>query len=289
MQEFTADQSDAGVRADKFVASKFPSFTRSSLELLFDKGLVSIASQAIKPSYKIKTGDEVSVDGQLLSAEPPKITLPVLYEDEDVVVIDKPAGILTHSKGALNLEGSAASFIAPKIKDLTGNRAGIVHRLDRATSGVIIVAKNAETLGKLQKQFSLRKAKKSYVAIVEGIPKPKKAVIDVPIMRNPSRPQTFKVGEHGKPALTSYNTVKIFKKNGRVFSLIELKPQTGRTHQLRVHMAYIGHPIVGDPVYGHAADGMMLHAKSLEITLPTSERKVFEAPLPARIKDFADV
>lgn len=288
MQEFTATNSDAGVRADKFVAAQYSAFTRSSLELLFDKGLVIVNGESTKPAHKIKSGDKISVDGTLLSANPPAIELPVLYEDENVVVIDKPAGLLTHSKGALNLEATVASFINPTVKGLSGNRAGIVHRLDRATSGVIIAAKTPEALGKLQKQFSTRKAKKTYMAIVEGIPKPKKAIIDIPIMRNPAKPQTFKTAEQGKPAITEYQVLKILKKAGRVYSLLELKPQTGRTHQLRVHMAHVGHPIVGDHLYGKG-DGLMLHAQSLEITLPTSERKIFEAPLPDRIKEFAGV
>lgn len=288
MQEFVVSDTDAGVRADKFVASNYPEFTRSSLERLFDMGLVQINNHKAKASYKVKPEDKVVVDTALLSAEPPKIDLPIIYEDDDVVVIDKPAGVLTHSKGALNLEGTVASFIASKVKDLSGNRAGIVHRLDRDTSGVIVTTKTSEGLSKLQKQFSTRKAKKEYIAIVEGIPKPKKAVIDAPIMRSLSKPNTFKVGEQGKPAQTEYQVTKIFKQKDRVYSLIDLKPKTGRTHQLRVHMAYIGHPIVGDRVYGTEANGLMLHAKSLELTLPSSERKVFESVIPERIKDFVD-
>ena len=289
MQEFKASESDAGARADVFVASKYPQFSRSSLQLLFDRGLVQVDGEPAKAAHKVEAGDKVRVDGTLLSAAPPQIELPVIYEDADVTVINKPAGVLTHSKGALNLEGTVASFIKPQVKGLEGNRAGIVHRLDRATSGVIIVAKDADALSKLQKQFSTRKTKKTYIAVVEGIPKPKKAVIDIPIMRNPAKPQTFKTGEQGKPAITEYQTLKIFKKNGRVYSLLELKPQTGRTHQLRVHMGYIGHPIVGDTVYGHTGPNLLLHAKSLEITLPSNERKTFEAPLPDYIKEFASV
>lgn len=289
MQEFIAEQTDAGVRADVYVTSKYPSFTRSALEALFDQKLVQINGEPAKASHKVKPGDKVSVDETLLKLEPPEIDLQVIYEDNDVITINKPAGVLTHSKGALNLEGTVASFIKSKVKGLEGNRAGIVHRLDRATSGVIITAKNPEALSKLQKQFSKRKAKKAYIAVVEGVLDPEAAIIDAPVARNPAKPQTFKVTASGKPAVTEYRTIKTFEKGNATYSLVELKPQTGRTHQLRVHMAYIGHPIVGDPVYGHGGDSLLLHAESLEITLPDSQRKTFTAPTPERIKEFANV
>jgi len=281
--------SDAGVRADKFVAAQYPQFTRSALEALFDQKLVQINGANAKAAQKVKPGDQVVVDESLLKTKPPKIDLPVIYEDSNVIVLDKPAGVLTHSKGALNLEGTVASFIEPKVKDMQGNRAGIVHRLDRGTSGVIVAAKSHDALSSLQRQFSKRKAKKTYLAVVEGKLSPKAAIINAPILRNPAKPQTFKVGAAGKPSITEYQVIKTFAKNSKEYSLVELKPQTGRTHQLRVHMAYVGHPIVGDHIYGHDGEHLLLHAKSLEITLPTSERKVFTADLPASIKEFADV
>ncbi len=292
MKEFKAEEIDAGQRADVFLVSKYPDFTRSSLELLFDRGLVSINGKPAKAAQKIKAGDKLEVDESPLKSEPPQIDLPIIHEDKNVVVIDKPAGILTHSKGALNLEGTVASFIKPRLNDksLSGNRAGIVHRLDRATSGVIITAKNSQAMSRLQKQFSKRKAKKQYVAVVEGRLQPAEAIIDAPIGRNPSRPQTFRVMSSGKPAITEYHVLKTFQKNDQTYSLVELKPQTGRTHQLRVHLAYVGHPIVGDGIYGHENGvGLLLHAKSLEITLPDSERRVFESEPPANIKEFSDV
>lgn len=276
------------MRADIFVASKYPAFTRSSLELLFDRNLVEINSKPEKPSYRLKAGDKVVVDGRLLSAKPPKISLPVIYEDDDVIVIDKPEGMLTHSKGALNLEATVATFILPKINDetLSGNRAGIVHRLDRGTSGVMIGAKNTRALSKLQKQFSQRKTKKVYNAIVEGVPEQTQALIDAPIERNPKRPQTFRVGANGRSATTEYRVIRTITKKGRDYSLLELKPATGRTHQIRVHLAYIGHPVAGDHVYGQEAEHLYLHAASLEVTLPSSERKVFTAPPPKYFNEF---
>src|SRR5262249_28394801 len=146
-----------------------------------------------------------------LFKKPPKISLPIIYEDNDVIVIDKPAGILTHAKGALNTEATVASFIESKLaEDLPkNNRAGIVHRLDRATSGVIITAKHDKALKWLQKQFSTRKTKKLYLAIAEGELEPAEAIIDAPIARNPRKPQTFYVSPIGKPAQTEYKLLKV--------------------------------------------------------------------------------
>lgn len=282
-------ESDAGARLDVFVAGQYPEFTRSSLEALFDRQLVKVNNAATKPSYKIKNMDKIEIDESLLRAEPPAIELPIIYEDDDVIVIDKPDGVLTHSKGALNLEGSVASFIKPKLtdKDLDGNRAGIVHRLDRHTSGVIITAKNAAAQKWLQKQFSIRKVKKNYLAIIEGSLESEKALIDAPIARNPSKPQTFIVTQDGKPAQTEYETLNQFQKNGRTYSLLKLSPRTGRTHQLRIHLAYLGHPILGDAVYGKPGhEKLLLHAQSLELTLPDRRRRVFESPIPDKIRDF---
>jgi RluA family pseudouridine synthase len=149
--------------------------------------------------------------------------------------------------------------------------------LDRATSGVIIGAKNAAALSWLQKQFSQRKVKKTYIAIVQGHLPNDHAIIDMPIERNPKKPQTFRVGAQGKAALTEYQVIKL----NDTYSMLQLSPQTGRTHQLRVHLAHLGHPIVGDTLYGgKPAERLFLHALSLEITMPSRERKTFTAPLP---------
>lgn len=212
--------------------------------------------------------------------------LPVLYEDDDCVVINKPAGILTHTQGAHNPEATVATFLRDKVNGLDGERAGIVHRLDRATSGVIIGAKNQAALSWLQKQFAQRKVKKTYVAIAEGHLKEPEAIVDMPVGRNPKAPATFRVDANGKHALTHY---RVLKENDK-YSLLELKPETGRTHQLRVHLAHLGHPIVNDPLYGKGTygDRLFLHALSLEITLPSRERKTFTAPLPPEFNAFME-
>lgn len=288
--ELKVKAGDIGKRADVFVTENLNSYTRSSLSSLFDKELVLANGKPAKPSYKLRAGDKLEVNTYLLRAEPEAIEIPIIYEDNDVIVMNKPAGLLTHSKGALNTEATVASFIKPKLtdKNMTGNRAGIVHRLDRATSGVIIAAKNDKALKWLQKQFSTRKTNKTYLAIVEGVPTPEEAIIDAPIERNPKKPQTFRVGGGGRPSQTRYKVLKKSALGGlsNSYSLLELVPQTGRTHQLRVHLKYIGHPIVGDRVYGHDGEHMYLHAKSLEIILPDGRQMKFEIPEPKIFKDF---
>src|SRR5690606_37565500 len=169
--------------------------------------------------------------------------LPVVYEDEHVVVINKPAGVLTHAKGEVSEEFTVADFVITRMSNPEStNRPGIVHRLDRDTSGIMLCAKDVETKSQLQKQFQDRKAHKSYLAIVRGIPKQPAATIDLPIERNPKKPSTHRVVVNGKNALTRYEVVSSNKR----FSVVRLFPTTGRTHQLRVHLAYIGTPIVGD-------------------------------------------
>ncbi len=288
MLKFKAKKNEAGKRADVFVASKYPDFTRSSLKKLFITDQVMIGDKPIKASYLLHEGDVLTLSTKQLFAEPASIEIPILHEDDNVIVLNKPAGVLTHSKGALNTEATVASFIKPLLtdKNLVGNRAGIVHRLDRATSGVLIAAKNEKALKWLQKQFSTRKTNKVYLAIVEGTPEPQEAIIDAPIERNPKKPQTFRVGDSGRPAQTRYKVLKILNQSSNLYSLVELVPKTGRTHQLRVHLKYIGHPVVGDRIYGHGGDNTYLHAKSLEIVLPSGQKKCFEAPTPKIFKDF---
>jgi 23S rRNA pseudouridine1911/1915/1917 synthase len=230
----------------------------------------------LSTKYDINETDDVSINVPDATDFTDK-TLPIIYEDENVIVINKPVGVLTHSKGALNDEFTVADFFGRfSSYHADSNRPGIVHRLDRDTSGVMIGAKNEETAKLLQKQFADRKTKKTYVAIVEGVPKQAEARIDLPIARNPSAPSTFRVDVKGKPAQTNYRVVATHDSQ----SLVILSPETGRTHQLRVHLAYIGNPIRGDKVYGKPAERMFLHAYKLEVTIPQGNRQVFEVPVP---------
>lgn len=266
-------------RLDQYVVAKLPELSRASAAKLIEQGSVEVNGQPqTKAGYRLRQADIIKINYQPVPlATLPDLKLEVIYEDNDCLVINKPLGVLAHSKGAFNPEATVASWLTSKVPDMIGERAGIVHRLDRTTSGVMIVAKTPEALSWLQKQFSQRKVKKTYAAVVEGHLKQAEAVIDMPIERNPKKPQTFRVGSNGKVALTAY---KVLASNDK-YSLVELKPTTGRTHQLRVHMEKIGHPIVGDVVYGaKAADRLYLHAESLEITLPNRQRKKFTVNMP---------
>lgn len=277
------DSEHAGLRLDQFAAQQLPTLSRAYIQKLIEQGLIAVNDDASKPGYKLRGGDTVTINYDASSADKIEdIDLPILYEDEDCVVIDKPAGVLTHALGKHGNEASVASFLRHKISGLEGDRAGIVHRLDRATSGVIIGAKNQTALSWLQKQFAQRKTKKTYLAVVVGHLKQPEAVINMPIERNPKAPATFRVGVNGKTAVTHYKVLE----EGKHYSLVELTPETGRTHQLRVHLAKLGHPIVGDPLYGNGAygDPLFLHAHRLEITLPNRERQRFESPMPHHFK-----
>jgi 23S rRNA pseudouridine1911/1915/1917 synthase len=266
-------------RLDLYVIRQHPVFSRSFATRLIEEGKVLVNDEAqLKAGYKLRPNDTVQINYDEAAQELiPDIDLPVLYEDADCVVIDKPVGLLTHSKGSFNPEATVSTWLRSRMRAMSGERAGIVHRLDRPTSGVMIAAKTPEALGWLQKQFSQRRVKKSYVAVVTGVMKEPEAIIDMPIERNPKKPQTFRVGNNGKAAVTNY---KVLKTDGKL-SLVELKPTTGRTHQLRVHLERLGHPILGDTLYGgQPAERLFLHARSLEITLPSRERKTFEVPVP---------
>lgn len=271
-------------RLDQRVIEQMPTLTRSFAATLIEEGKVCVNGKPVtKPGYKMREGDAVTIDHDEAEFHKiPEIELEVLYEDADCVVINKPEGLLTHSKGAFNPEPTVATWLRGRLTSMQGERAGIVHRLDRATSGVMICAKTEEAHKWLQKQFSQRRVKKMYTAVITGTLQPAVAIIDMPIERNPKAPATFRVGANGKHALTHY----AIKEQGKSRSLVELRPETGRTHQLRVHLAHQHHPIVGDYMYGgEQADRLYLHATTLELTLPNRERRVFGVPMPQSFED----
>ncbi len=265
------------MRLDVYCAQFWPEQSRSTWQKLIKQGNVRVNNIVVDLlKYEVKEGDKVEViepKAQDFSGQ----SLPVIYEDKDVIVVDKPMGVLTHAKGELNEEFTVAEFVRPNTTfGLETNRPGIVHRLDRDTSGIIITAKNPEAARLLSKQFQDRKAKKTYVAVLDGVPREDKAFIDLPIGRNPKIPSTFRVDASGKSAETYYEV----QRANETHSVVLLQPITGRTHQLRVHMAYINAPILGDRVYGKSAERLYLHAHKLEITIPGSQRKTFESAVP---------
>ncbi len=283
MQCYIVDNDDR-LRLDMFLAGKIDNLSRSSVQKLIENGSVKVNGNTEKTKYKLSINDKIIVDYDEQSANIiPKIILDIIYQDDDCIVLNKPAGILTHSKGAFNPEATVATFIEDMLIDLTGERAGIVHRLDRATSGVIICAKNQNAMSWLQKQFSQRRVKKTYYAVIDGHLNPKQAIIDMPIERHPRNPKTFRTGLNGKPATTEYQVIK----SGPFYDLVKLSPKTGRTHQLRVHLKQQHHPIVGDTLYdGPSADRLYLHAETLELTLPNRQRKVFNVEMPKEFNEL---
>jgi 23S rRNA pseudouridine1911/1915/1917 synthase len=274
-------------RLDVVLAERYPDLSRSTWQKHIRAEHVSVNGIVqMSPKHDVVDADAIAIN---LPDETDykERTLPILYLDDNVIVINKPMGVLTHAKGAINEEFTVAEFFRRYTTvGLDTNRPGIIHRLDRDTSGVMIGARNPETATFLQKQFADRKAKKTYLAVVSGTLKHHEAKIDLPIGRNPSAPSTFRVDSKGKAAVTTYTVLA--EKDGQ--TLVKLQPQTGRTHQLRVHMEYLGTPILGDRVYGKAADRLYLHAAELEVTIPGGERKTFTAPAPKEFTDkFPDV
>lgn len=258
-------------RVDQMMVEIYKSYNRSTLQKFIKAGFVKVDGEVVlKPNQKFPDGVkiELKVPDDLKYAD---VKPEILYEDENVIVVNKPAGLLSEAKGEYCPERTLADF------------GLICHRLDRDTSGVMILAKSEEVQKCLKRQFQDRKVHKTYYAVVEGELKHPEAKIELPLIRDLKRPTTFRVDPNGKPAETFY---KVVKSDGE-HSLVELKPVTGRTHQLRVHMKFLGHPIMGDRVYdGEKAERLFLHAKELEITLPGGKRVSFTAELP---QEFTNV
>jgi 23S rRNA pseudouridine1911/1915/1917 synthase len=275
------------IRLDILLPERFPDISRSTWQKHVKAGHVSVNGEIVESPKQDVLGTDAIIVSIPEATDYSENMLPIIYLDENVIVINKPIGVLTHSKGALNDEFTVADFFRRYTTvGLETNRPGIIHRLDRDTSGVMIGARNPETATMLQKQFADRKTKKTYLAVVDGLLKNHEAKIDLPIDRNPSAPSTFRVDIKGKSAVTSYTVLATTDKK----SLVELRPLTGRTHQLRVHMSYLKAPIHGDRVYGKVSDRLYLHAAKLEITIPTSNRQIFTAPVPPEFtKEFPEV
>lgn len=266
-------------RLDHMMVKIFKSYNRSTLQKFIESGFVRVDGElATKPNQKFVEGVRIDlvVPDELRNSD---LEPAIIYKDENVLVVNKPAGMLSEPRGEYCPEKTL------------GDYGLVVHRLDRDTSGIVILAKNEEVKTFLKKQFQDRKVHKTYNAIVLGRPKLDKARIDLPLIRNLKRPTTFLVDANGKESETFYEV----KRTNDKYSLVELKPTTGRTHQLRVHMKYLGHPILGDLVYGEAITDeriqsrLYLHARELEIVLPSGEKKVFVSPLPQEFTDVFDL
>jgi len=282
----TADRT--GERLDVFVARKLPALTRSRVRRLIDDALVTVDGRLPeKAGLALEAGQRIEVtvpEPEPSTPEPEAIPLRIVYEDDDLLVVDKPAGLTVHPAPGHPSHTLVNAVLAhsPGLSGIGGEeRPGIVHRLDKDTSGLIIVAKNDAAHASLARQLKARKVEKTYLALVEGRLEPPEGVIDAPIARHPVDRKRMAVVAGGREARTRYRTLR--EVDG--YSLLEVRPETGRTHQIRVHFASIGHPVAGDPLYGRRGakapvPRQFLHAQRLAFQHPrTNARLELEAPL----------
>jgi 23S rRNA pseudouridine1911/1915/1917 synthase len=307
LPELTVSQDDEGERLDVFLASRVPEISRSASQRLIEEGCVTVADSSVKASYKVRAGDVIRYtippvkSSEVLSEE---IPLDIIYEDEDIIVVNKPKGMVVHpAPGAP--DGTLVNALLAHCRGLSSiggvERPGIVHRLDKDTSGLMVVAKNDAAHRSLQKQIQARTAERKYLALVWGNPRFEKAEVDAPIGRHPSDRKKMAVIEspvyRSRAAVTD---LRVLERFGPI-TLMEARLRTGRTHQVRVHSAYAGHPVVGDPVYSSGRQiqsgrkefvsevnrligelgGQALHAYSLNFGHPrTGKHLSFTVPMP---------
>jgi 23S rRNA pseudouridine1911/1915/1917 synthase len=282
----------AGERLDKYIALKLPSYSRSFIQKLIDENKVTVNNQVEKAGYKLSAGERIvicipKVDTTVLKPEP--IPLDILYEDNDLLVIDKPAGLTVHPAPGHSEHTMVNAILShfPELVDSGGERLrpGIVHRLDKDTSGLVVVAKNRDALANLSEQFKSRSVTKIYLTLVKGYLKPETGLIEANLGRDKGNRKRMAVTENGKEARTRYRVIKYYKD---AYTLLEITLETGRTHQIRVHLAAIGFPVVGDITYGVRSpflERQFLHAHRIGFYLPSTGRYVsFQSELPDDLK-----
>lgn len=289
-REFQFSVAQAGVRLDKFVSEHIPELSRTQVQRLIEAGLVAVNGRTEKASFKLDPGDGVQV--KIAPPVPSHLTpvnipVPVLYEDEDVIVVDKPAGLTVHPAPGYTgptLVHSILSHLSSLSAD--DQRPGIVHRLDRDTSGVMVIARNPVAMADLSGQFKQRTVRKVYLALVKGHLTPGEGIIEAPIGRDSGNREKMTItgASRGRQARTAYRVIRYIGN----YTYLEVKPETGRTHQIRVHLAAIGYPVVGDATYGIKSPHLarqFLHAHQLGFNLPSNGQYVeFESPLPADLE-----
>jgi 23S rRNA pseudouridine1911/1915/1917 synthase len=301
MADFTADRAEAGRRLDNVVHERLPQYSRARIQQWIRNGRVLVNGAAARASYTVRGGEAIQVEPAEpppLRAEPEEIPLAILYEDGDVVAVDKPAGMVVHAGAGVH-SGTLVNALLHRFGALSAvggeMRPGIVHRLDRYTSGVILVAKNDAAHRKLAVQFSSRRVEKVYLALVHGAVKQDSGVIDKPIARDPvHRTRMTARLRHGRTAHTEYRVTARLPG----FTFLEVKIGTGRTHQIRVHLASIGHPVAGDTLYGAPAQvpgraqlgRYFLHAHRIRFFRPADGEPVtIVSPLPQELEDWMAV
>ncbi len=293
---FKVDEKKEGIRIDKYLSEMLEEKSRSFIQELIKKEKVVVNNKIPKSNYKVKAFDNIEIelpDPETLKVEAEDIPLNILYEDNDVIVVDKEQGMVVHPAPG-NYNGTLVNALLFHCKDLSGIngiiRPGIVHRIDKDTSGILVVAKNDEAHNKLSEQLKNHSMKREYYAVIEGRLKNDSGTINKPIGRNKKDRLKMGIVEDGKHAVTHYEVLERY--NG--YTLIKCILETGRTHQIRVHMSSIGFPLVGDPVYGFKRqkfklDGQMLHAKTLGFIHPkTNEYMEFNSELPEYFRSIID-
>jgi len=302
---FKVDDTSLDSRLDTYLASQIQTWSRARLQRLIENEDVIVNGRSAKASYRLRKGDEVEVELVASPVEifaPENIPLEIVHEDESLIVVNKPAGLVVHPAAGIH-SGTLANALAFHFQNLPASagpiRPGIVHRLDRDTSGLLVVAKTEEALENLSEQFRDRTVFKSYIALVHGRVDNASGRIDQPLARDPSNRTRMAVVRGGRSALTLYKVRKHYQR----FTLLDVELKTGRTHQIRVHLMWLHHPVVGDETYGGGRDNNIqdarlrsrvrnlgrhfLHAERLAITHPiTGERLQFEAPLPTDLSDL---
>lgn len=285
IQEIKINQDHAKVRIDKYLSEYFEDLSRSVVQTLIEEDDIQVNNDSVKSSYRLKVGDIVNIFDLTLDSKeikPMNIPLDIVYEDDDVLVVNKPSGMVVHPAPG-HYQDTLVNALMYHIESLsdgsTETRPGIVHRIDKDTSGLLMVAKNNRAHEKLAKELHDKTTKRTYIALVEGVIKNKSGRINAPIKRDPHNRIKMGVMAGGKEAVTHFEVIEQFADA----TLIKCRLETGRTHQIRVHLDYIGHPLVNDPVYGKKIDdyGQYLHAKTLGFTHPRTKAWMeFDSELP---------
>ena len=295
MKNVIVNENDKGKRLDIYIAENFNELSRTMIKKLIESNNILVNDKSEKVSYKVQANDNISIDvpeAKETKLKAQEIPLDIIYEDSDIIVVNKPKGMVVHPANG-NPDGTLVNAILSICKNsLSGIggelRPGIVHRLDKDTSGLIIVAKNDKAHINMSEQIKERNVKKTYIALVRGNAPEEEATINMPIGRSTKDRKKMAVTKNGKQAITHFKVLKRYSK----YTLLEIKIETGRTHQIRVHMAEIGYPVVGDAVYSNGKnefgiEGQMLHAYKLEFMHPiTNKHMELTAPLPQYFEEI---
>ncbi len=295
METYIVKQEDQGKRLDTYISNQNNDLTRTAVQRLIEQEKILVNGKKRKVAYKVTEGDMVIIEeteAQMIELKAQEIPIDIIYEDSDIIVVNKPKGMVVHPANG-NPDGTLVNAIMAICKDsLSGIggeiRPGIVHRLDKDTSGLLIVAKNDKAHVNMSEQIKNHEVKKTYIALVRGIVKENEATIDMPIGRSRSDRKKMAVDKNGRNAVTHIKVLKRYDK----YTLLEINIETGRTHQIRVHLSHIGYPIIGDYIYSNGKNefgviGQCLHAKCLEFKHPVTGKEMkLEAPLPDYFEDI---